>query len=323
MPFIPPLPRAILPRSMKANLHLHSRWSDGSLWPAQIAQRAAATGLELACLTDHDCLGGSQEFLEAALGLGLKAFPACEIDCEDSGQEYRSELLAYFPQGRYEASRVFLEAIATGRRERLFAWLEASRRHFHREDLSFDDLVSRKYGERAFSARTGGASLSKVDFWSYLQVRGVISPGLDYQDFRKKYLDSGLLPSPKSSKPRVEEVCQIVAKDGGVLVLPHPGHEFGDSLAVLEAELGRFRRLLATFRDYGLEGVELYYYKGRDGEGINRIVSREAEALGLFVTYGSDCHGPGSGKDTLGKFWGDFPGFPPPSDPCVFARYSP
>lgn len=296
---------------MKSNLHLHSRWSDGTLWPAEIIPRAAATGLELLALTDHDCLGGSQEFAQAARASGISTIAACEIDCEQAELNYRSELLAYFPQGHYEGTRVFLEGVAKGRREKLYSWFESSKLHFEREDLSFDDLVSRKYGERSFSATQGGASLSKVDFWLYLQERGVISRNLGYRDFRKEYLDSGLLPSPKTPKPRVEDVCRIVSRDGGILVLPHPGHEYGDSAQTLAADLKGFRRLLASLKEFGLAGVELYYYRGSDSEAINALVAQEAAALGLFCTYGSDCHGPGSGKDTLGKFWGDLPAFPP------------
>ncbi len=295
---------------MKANLHLHSRWSDGTLWPAQIIPRAASIGLELLALTDHDCLGGSQEFAEAARASGIQTVAACEIDCEQTELNYRSELLAYFPQGHYEGTRIFLEGIAKVRREKLYSWFESSKLHFAREDLSFDDLVARKYGERSFAASRGGASLSKVDFWLYLQERGVVSRSLAYQDFRKKYLDSGLLPSPKTAKPRVEDVCRIVSKDGGILVLPHPGHEYGDSAQTLSGNLKGFRRLLASLKEHGLAGVELYYYRGGETEAINALVAREAEALGLFCTYGSDCHGPSSGKDTLDKFWGDLPAFP-------------
>jgi len=46
---------------MKANLHLHSRLSDGTEWPADLAVRAYQSGLEWVALTDHDTLGGPQK----------------------------------------------------------------------------------------------------------------------------------------------------------------------------------------------------------------------------------------------------------------------
>jgi predicted metal-dependent phosphoesterase TrpH len=41
---------------MRTDLHLHSRYSDGSEWPEAIAARAAGLGLECVALTDHDSM---------------------------------------------------------------------------------------------------------------------------------------------------------------------------------------------------------------------------------------------------------------------------
>jgi hypothetical protein len=68
--------------------------------------------------------------------------------------------------------------------------------------------------------------------------------------------------------------------------------------------------MLEYFKGCGVGGVELYWYRKAEGAEINELVAREAGRLGLFLTYGSDCHGPGSGKHTLGDFSGDFAGFP-------------
>jgi 3',5'-nucleoside bisphosphate phosphatase len=305
---------------MKANLHLHSRFSDGSLWPAEMAARAAALGLELAAVTDHDSLGGVEEFLAAAARLGMGAVAGCEIDCGSPRLGYRSELLAYFPQGGWSATDAYLRGLSRLRAERVFAYLESARRLFRREDLSFDDLLARKYGERAFALRSDGASLSKVDFYLYLVARGVLDSSLDYREFRKGYLDSGRIDGPRSPRATVEEVAETVRKDGGILVLPHVGHEFGDSLATILKERKRFRKLLEYFASVGVAGFELYWYRNEDTAGINAEVAREARRLGLFVTYGSDCHGPGSGKHTIRDFWGDFVGFPRAAGPSGHSR---
>ncbi|MBP7264933.1 MAG: PHP domain-containing protein [Spirochaetia bacterium] len=68
---------------MKADLHFHSRYSDGCLWPSELAERAARAGLEAAALTDHDTFGGWPEFRQAAERRGLATWPAVEIDCVD------------------------------------------------------------------------------------------------------------------------------------------------------------------------------------------------------------------------------------------------
>ncbi|TXT51157.1 MAG: PHP domain-containing protein, partial [Spirochaetes bacterium] len=57
---------------MNANLHLHSRFSDGSQWPEEIALAAARQKLEMAALTDHDTLGGTERFLAECAKLGIQ-----------------------------------------------------------------------------------------------------------------------------------------------------------------------------------------------------------------------------------------------------------
>lgn len=300
---------------MKANLHIHSRFSDGSLWPSEIAERAQSLGLELISITDHDSLGGVSELLAHASWRGIAALPGCEIDCEAMEIGYKSELLAYFPGGSYPQTEAFLRGVALGRAERLRGFIEKARSAFGIRDLSFEELFSRKYGPRGPGIDPASVSLSKVDLFFYLKDRGAIPEALSYRDFRRDYLDSSGLGEERLVKATAEEIARLVRADGGLLVLPHVGHEFDDSAKALRADLKRLRRLLSYFKELGVSGVEQYYYRNEDRRAINALVRREADRLGLYPTYGSDCHGPGSGKESLGLFSGSFsafPGFPPP-----------
>ncbi|NLJ46472.1 MAG: PHP domain-containing protein [Treponema sp.] len=300
---------------MRANLHLHSRRSDGTLEPAAVAEAAAAAGLQAAALTDHDTLGGVPEFLNKARELGLAAWPGVEIDVADKETAYRSEILAYFPRGRFERTRELLAGVLERRRERARLWMSRVPRVFCREDLTYEGLLRFKTGVPNGSAREDELSLSKTDLFEYLKSRGVLSPEAEYREFRKAYFDTELLPSGSYRKSDLAGVVRTVLSDGGICVLPHPGHEFGDSLAELTRERKRFRSLLLRMRDLGVRGLEIYHYKNRDSEGINRLAAREARGLGMFLTYGSDCHGPGSVKYTIRDFHGDFPGWPRDGSP--------
>jgi len=294
---------------MEANLHLHSRYSDGTLWPERIAEIAAGTGLRLVALSDHDTLGGSSRFAAAAAALGLRSVPACEIDCVAPEIGYRSELLAYFPGGSYGATGSLLRSILAARRSRIERYVERARVLFRRDDLSFASLAAGKLG--ADGIELEGASFNKVDFFSYLKREGAIEGSVGYREFGRAYLDSGLITDGRFPKPSVDEVCAAIRADGGVAVLPHPGHQFGDDPARVARDSSRLEAMLSWFRDRGVAGVELYWYgDAARSEAINAAVSRLAAGLSLFATYGSDCHGPGSEKHTLGKFSGDFPGFP-------------
>ena len=293
---------------MKANLHVHSRISDGTEWPDEIAQRAYRAGLGWVALTDHDSLGGTEEFLRAAAALGLKSTAAVEIDCTAPAIGYRSELLAYFPQGRYEHTARFLMEVRKERLAYIRTAIHKAQRHFVKAQLSFDELLNHKRRGRP-ELPAEAFSFNKVDLFLYFKDRGILSQDITYRAFKKAYLETGLLAGPSYKKPGCAELIRIVHADGGFVVLPHIGHEFDDSAEVLLREQRRFRDTLNYFTDLGLDGIELYWYRNRDSEDINNIVAAEAKKRKLMVTYGSDCHGPGSGKETLDQFWGDFKGF--------------
>ncbi|MFN6962074.1 MAG: PHP domain-containing protein, partial [Rhodocyclaceae bacterium] len=48
-------------KATNADLHCHSTVSDGLLAPAAVVERAAANGVDLLSLTDHDEVGGLAE----------------------------------------------------------------------------------------------------------------------------------------------------------------------------------------------------------------------------------------------------------------------
>ena len=65
--------------SLNADLHCHSRYSDGTLSPSDLAQRAQAHGVALWALTDHDEISGLTEAAAAAAALGLRFVNGVEI----------------------------------------------------------------------------------------------------------------------------------------------------------------------------------------------------------------------------------------------------
>ncbi|MCP6669507.1 PHP domain-containing protein, partial [Klebsiella pneumoniae] len=71
---------------LNADLHCHSVVSDGTLAPEQLAARAAANGVELWSLTDHDEIGGQHRAMQAAREHGLKYLTGCEISVTFVGQ---------------------------------------------------------------------------------------------------------------------------------------------------------------------------------------------------------------------------------------------
>lgn len=83
---------------MRIDLHTHSTVSDGTSPPAEVVVAAAAAGLDVVALTDHDSVRGWDEARAAAAGLGLRFVPGVELSCRWYGVEpaIPLHLLGYF-----------------------------------------------------------------------------------------------------------------------------------------------------------------------------------------------------------------------------------
>jgi len=298
---------------MRADLHIHSRYSDGSLWPAEIASLFASAGLEAACVTDHDTLGGYPEFSAAAQTLGLRTWPAVEMDCVDATISYKSEILAYFPGGCHVATEAFLAASRAERATRLAALFKRAAVLFSCPELDFSAVVAQRLAGRPASypePDPAAFRYAKTDMFLALQTAGVVAKTLEYREFKKAYFDTGLFSDVRFAKPELGQLADLVSADGGVLVVPHIAHEFGDSLQSLREGADRLDGMLARFRDLGVAGVELYNYRTSERESINQLVAEHCRPFGFFHTFGSDFHGVNTTKNGLASFHGDFRGFP-------------
>lgn len=301
---------------MKANLHLHSKFSDGSLWPEEIALGAAREGLEAAALTDHDTMGGTERFVDACARLGVLGFTACEIDVSEPEIEYKSEILGYFPgkaSSECPATRSMLATVLGERKKRLEYYLYWARTIFRREDLTMDDVLGDKLAgmDRDKMEGLDSVSWSKVDLFLYLKARRLIPAYATYKGFKKEWFVPGKFPKYKLSKPGVRECVRSIHEDGGFAVVPHFGHFWNDDIDAMERRRDKISSQLGFFRNCGVDGIELYWYSGqKKTDEINGLMKEMAGPLGFFFTYGSDCHGPGTDKYTMDKFSGDFAGFP-------------
>ena len=59
----------------KFDFHSHSLVSDGTFTPTEVVESAAANGVELLALTDHDNIGGVSEAMVAESGSDCRFYP--------------------------------------------------------------------------------------------------------------------------------------------------------------------------------------------------------------------------------------------------------
>ena len=69
------------------DLHVHSRYSDGTCTPAQLLELAEAAGLQAIALCDHNTIDGIADFLSAGENSPVEAIPGIEISTDFEGAE--------------------------------------------------------------------------------------------------------------------------------------------------------------------------------------------------------------------------------------------
>ena len=63
----------------RADMHIHTYYSDGTQSPEDVIAAAEAAGLGLIAVTDHDTMGASGQVKELAAEAGIRAVDGIEI----------------------------------------------------------------------------------------------------------------------------------------------------------------------------------------------------------------------------------------------------
>lgn len=261
------------------DLHCHSIVSDGTLSPTQLVDHAAAQGVRVLALTDHDDLGGLDEAAEAARRHNIAFINGVEISVTWHKRTIHVVGLKVSPT--HAPLVQGLEAIRAGRHTRaegmaasldaigISGSLEGAYRHARR------GIISRSHFAR-FLVESGHAKDVGAVFKKYL-VKG--KPGY----FEHRWAD-------------LEEAIGWITGSGGIAVLAHPGRY----------DLGRtnMATLLAEFRELGGSAIEVV--TGSHTPEQYSHFARLAHQFGFKASLGSDYHGPGHTYMDMGRL----PGLP-------------
>lgn len=254
---------AELSRRATYDLHLHSCRSDGRLEPDALLERAAAAGLDVIALTDHDLTGALDPGVHRVGGREVRVIAGAEITGVHEGREYH--LLVYFPG---DPPAAFLDLCSSQSRARAVRYDRAVAR------LALPGVAS-----APDAARSGAVSVTRHHL-----ARAIVAAGHapTVGDAFSRLLTRDIVPTLEL--PFTEAVRQCRAL-GAVTSWAHPPVE-------------ALRAHLATFAAAGLHGVEGARPAMRRED---RVFARKiAKRHGLFLTGGSDWHGWG-GTD-LGLF---------------------
>jgi hypothetical protein len=260
----------------RIDLQSHSLHSDGALPAAAVVAAAAAAGVELLALSDHDTVGGIDEALEAAREHSIGLLTATEISAVDAGYE-DLHVLGY---GIDHHDRLLLERLADARADR---GRRAERMIALLRELGFaiDETpleTRRAEGKPIGRPHLAAAVLAHPDNATRLASEG----HTDVSSFIPAYVIPGAPAYSGRTRPTVAEAIEWIHAAGGLAVWAHPFWDIKDDGAVLEA--------IDRYRASGLDGVECFYVT--HDERQTHLLSRRCEELGLITTASSDYHGP-------------------------------
>jgi predicted metal-dependent phosphoesterase TrpH len=262
------------------DLQSHSVASDGALPPADVVASAAASGMRLMALTDHDTVDGVPEALRAAREHGLRCSPAAELSSV-SGEFEDLHVCGYELRHDDPVLRVTLADFRADRGRRI--WAMADRL----EELGFaldrGDLRARE----ASGAPLGRPHLADAVLAHPGNAAKLRAEGIDGKDtLFPPYLVPGAVAYVARSRPTVEDAIEVIHAAGGVAVWAHPFWDIAEPVTVQAA--------IARFADAGLDGVEVFY--ATHDEQQTRLLYEATRARGLLATGSADFHGPEHGR---------------------------
>ena len=256
---------------------MHSTFSDGEYTPTELVRIAQKNGVSILSLTDHDTFEGIKEFLQAAEGTEVSAFPGIEITTQY--QDFNVHLLAYFKS---------LDSIDTELAETVAAMAEKRVDRMRELIDRINDVVPEKFKGKILLENVRKAAegvLARPHLAREMVRLGIVpTTGQAFERYLVQY-------NVERANLNIQTAIALIRRCGGVPVLAHPGER---TYSLYHPEKGRdyedIPAQLDELKSFGLLGLEcLYPYH----EKINKVefYTDLANKKGLIVTGSRDFHG--------------------------------
>jgi 3',5'-nucleoside bisphosphate phosphatase len=257
------------------DLQSHSIHSDGELEPAGVVGAAAAAGVELLALTDHDSVAGVEEALRAGAEAGVRVVPATELSSVDEAYE-ELHVLGYLIDHRDPELGATLEDLRADRERRVLAMADLLREAgFQLDDAELQRRSAA--GDPLGRPHLAQAILEHPANSERLAAEGIAGP----RELFPRYLVPGVPTYVARTRPTVGEAIELLHRAGGVAVWAHPFWDVQDTDTV--------RAMLERFAGLGVDGVEAFYPTHTREQAD--LLCELAERLDLLTTGSSDFHG--------------------------------
>jgi predicted metal-dependent phosphoesterase TrpH len=250
------------------DLHIHTKFSDGTHPVEEILEYAAGKKLKALSITDHDCVDAYPSAQELGAKQGIEVIPGVELSSEISGADIH--ILGYFLDVNNPQLLAKLVELKKARHVRARKIVENLNRQGI--DLRFETVLNIA-GTAAIGRPHIAAALLKEEL--VYSFREAFEKLIGYDS--PAYVEKLRMP-PK-------EVFQLIRGAGGVPVLAHPG------VTKVDERIPEFMR-------EGLMGIEVFH--SEHNTAIERHYLQYCRKNGLAYTGGSDFHNGSQSKSEIG-----------------------
>ena len=277
----------------KIDLHMHSLYSDGVYDVSTLLRMAEERGLSIISITDHDNCRAHIELMDENVRNNFSGDIKIGMEITTSFYGQKIELLAYDFNNIEAVNEFFIN------KKESVDWKKVAIKSTRNVLEIFDELNIKypdKYKENLeipkFESKLYDDILLLNDKEELKKKLGTSYSLNGKEFFRKCVCAPYSIFSINFSKyiPSLNEVINIIHKNGGILFLAHP------YVYKLENTEYFLDRLYDEYSD--IDGIECYYYDFTK-EQIDYIKSF-AEKRNLMISGGSDFHGNPERKNQMG-----------------------
>lgn len=258
---------------MSADLHCHTKLSDGSLGIEELINLAVKNNVDTIAITDQDCLAGTVRGKILGERNGIKVIPGVELSSIDSETGEQVHILAYCCEFPDRIEGLCHYNSAARKKAGQYMMLKCAQKYPVSADL-------------VLKCAQGSTNLYEQHIMLALMHSGCTNEiyGELYNELFDKNSGSNILVTPKFAD--TGKVIKAVLDAGGIPVLAHP---------MLFGGMDIIDRLIS----YGLAGIEVWHPTSSEEDEASLI--KIAEKNKLLMTGGSDFRGMyNRGRRTIG-----------------------
>ncbi len=258
---------------MRADLHIHTYYSDGALSPAEVVAEANKNGVELIAVTDHDCMPACKELPALCSAAGINFVNGLEVSAYLGGVKIHT--LGYNVNVENPDFENFLKELRLGsykRGEDIINKLNSNG-----VKITLEEVTSR--------LKSPLSPVHTMHFAFACAAKGYC--GGNPFEFFKNYLAWGKCGFSDICRPSPFEAVEIISAAGGFSSLAHP--------ARIDMPQSDLIKLIENMKACGLGGIEAVYTTHTVTE--TAYYKETAKTFSLEVTGGSDVHRIGGSRE--------------------------